>query len=1301
MKKSALIIKLFYLIAPISLPAAEHHFHTHFSYQEGLIGSQIRSCCQDGYGRLWVGTSNGVYHYTGTRFEALDSYNYIQTCTKITFAVECDAAGRVWVAAGSGAGFYDTLSGVFTPIPGFTTEPARDLDTGPDGTVWLTSGSGIWKYDDSSGAVVPVLVREGFRPVLSCFNGNGDNLYIVSSDGGVMRYTPSSGRAESVYRPDRSGSEANFLASIEDDMILVSTASGQLLELDGLSGKKRTVLDLNGQATSHNVTSLMVRQDEFWIGTSSGLVIYDRQDQTVENQTGNEEGAYSSLSGQIVRALFTDRDGNVWVGTANGGLRGWMSYGGHFYRFVSEKADHSIAGTSMRAICEDGDGFIWVGSEEGLLSRLDPRTLEFTDFSSKTGIKYGTVITSLHYHDRSLWIATYGEGLFEFDPAAGRMLRKCSCETGRFFALADDHRGHILAGTDIGIFSLDPKTGGLAMMEPTLGYPVHSLVEDGLGRIWIGTYGHGVGYWEPGTPFYNEWIESDNRNSNKANYINHLLMDSDGRLWICSEGGGLIRISFTGSGSPYDVQVLDRSSGFPSNDIKGIVESHDGKLWVSTSDGLVELDPSSASVRNIYMQNDRLVGKFFDAGSCFLSGSGIVYLGTNKGLLAFDPEVMESAFEHTPVFINGIVTGMSGNIVQRTQPGKSAINTESLQVRQKDTPVITLSYSPVRYENPNRELFDCELRRRGFTSAITTENNTAVYVGLKPGRYTFSVVEHGDPDPAHKDSVKFTITAPWYLSTVAKLVYAALAALLLAWLAKRQRSEHERVAKLKEAQNKMQTLHNQMNFITNVTHEIRTPVTMMTILMDRLSDKRKTDDSDDFKSLKSNMNHLLELCDQMLDYRKVENEQVRLNLQEDDLADLVRSAAATFRPTAEARGMQFSLEIPDSPVVVNCDKGAVEGILSNLLSNAIKYGRSRIVMSLGTEGKDAVVRVDSDGELIPKDESEMIFNAFYQRNQGKSTGTGLGLTYSRALANMHEGRLFLDSAREDMNSFVFTLPLKATELPDLPAHEPESSPADAETALPVNGKPLILVVEDNVELRSLIVAELSKTYLTAEAGNGKEALQIIERENVDLVVSDIMMPEMDGCELCNAIKTDVRTSHILVILLTAAIGVENHIRSLKAGADSYIEKPFKTELLKESIYNLLRNREIRNEQFAVSPLSHFNCASISSVEQEFMESLHNFILEHISDTEMTTGRLAEAMNMTSRTLVRKIKANTGLSVNEYVRTCRLKKAAELLARHKYRVNEVGYLVGYSTPSYFTKHFTAQFGMKPSEFLKSL
>ena len=334
----------------------------------------------------------------------------------------------------------------------------------------------------------------------------------------------------------------------------------------------------------------------------------------------------------------------------------------------------------------------------------------------------------------------------------------------------------------------------------------------------------------------------------------------------------------------------------------------------------------------------------------------------------------------------------------------------------------------------------------------------------------------------------------------------------------------------------------------------------------------------------------------------------------------------------------------------------------------------------------------------------MIFNAFYQIKKTGGYGTGLGLTYSRSLANMNNGKLYFDSKVQDLNSFVFQIPLASldlnityTEGPEAPAESGESEYDEAA----VNGKQVILVVEDNADLKNLISEELSKEYDTLTASNGAEALEIVRSTRVDMVVSDIMMPVMDGCQLCNAIKTDIEHSHILVVLLTAAIGVENHIKSLKAGADSYIEKPFKIDLLKANIHSLFKNIVIRNEQLAKSPLSQFMGSSSSPVEHEFMEKLHNYIDGHISETEMGTERLAEAMGISRKTLISKIKANTGLSVNEFVRASRLKKAAEILTKKQYRINEVAYLVGYSTPSYFTKHFQKQFGMKPSDFVRSI
>ena len=346
--------------------------------------------------------------------------------------------------------------------------------------------------------------------------------------------------------------------------------------------------------------------------------------------------------------------------------------------------------------------------------------------------------------------------------------------------------------------------------------------------------------------------------------------------------------------------------------------------------------------------------------------------------------------------------------------------------------------------------------------------------------------------------------------------------------------------------------------------------------------------------------------------------------------------------------------------------------------------------------------MDSDGTRIPEEESELIFNAFYQSHTIASSGSGLGLTYSRTLAELHNGLLYLDTQQKELNSFVFVLPITESS-PEVSTEEPKAETRPVlpeEPPVSLDGRARILVVEDNEELRNLIRDELLKDYSVMTAANGQEAFDIVKSNNIDMVISDIMMPIMDGCELCNLIKNNVYYSHILVILLTAAIGVETHLRSLKAGVDSYIEKPFKIEVLKATIGNLFKNREIQNEQFNSNPLAWLSGTSISTVEREFMEKLHSIVLEHISETEMTTPQLASMMMISRQTLAAKVRANTGLSTLEYIRICRLKKAAELLAERKYRISEVAYLVGYTSPSYFTKHFQQQFNITPSEFINS-
>ena len=621
--------------------------------------------------------------------------------------------------------------------------------------------------------------------------------------------------------------------------------------------------------------------------------------------------------------------------------------------------------------------------------------------------------------------------------------------------------------------------------------------------------------------------------------------------------------------------------------------------------------------------------------------------------------------------------------------------------------MLTLSYSTMIYDNPNTLRYECTLRKRGFSNTVVTASNHVSYMALRPGTYGFKVQIEGVTGEENESHRKIIITAPWYRSVLAHILYLILL-LCAAWYGLRAYlrnvNEHnQRKEELHEAQRQKDAFKDKMDFMANITHEIRTPVSLIAILVDKLMAKGPGEDGhEELKSLKNSSNRLVELCNELLNFRRIQNNSSYVLKADEDLCRLVRDDLEPFKAAAEQKGLRLSISIPGQPIHVQCDQHAVDCIISNLLSNAIKYGQSRIDCRLVREDGKAVFRVDSDGTRIPEEESELIFNAFYQSHTIASSGSGLGLTYSRTLAELHNGLLYLDTQQKELNSFVFVLPITESS-PEVSTEEPKAETRPIlpeEPPVSLDGRARILVVEDNEELRNLIRDELLKDYSVMTAANGQEAFDIVKSNNIDMIISDIMMPIMDGCELCNLIKNNVSYSHILVILLTAAIGVETHLRSLKAGVDSYIEKPFKIEVLKATIGNLFKNREIQNEQFNSNPLAWLSGTSISTVEREFMEKLHSIVLEHISETEMTTPQLASMMMISRQTLAAKVRANTGLSTLEYIRICRLKKAAELLAERKYRISEVAYLVGYTSPSYFTKHFQQQFNMTPSEFINS-
>ena len=1307
---------LFAVIVCFVCEAAPHPFFTRYSDDDGLTDYNITQCCQDAFGRIWVATNSGVYFYTGNKFTPFREEHYQATCSTTTLSIGTDRDGCVWIASSSGVGYYDIYSGRFTDLPALKRVEIRDIDVEEGGDIWLTSNNGIWKYSHQSG-LQKIVSANGFSPLYACLLDSGDLVYTTNE--GDVYFLDHQTQGVSQLKcagTDADGSAVRYehIAHVRGETVLLSTSAKKVLTMDAFTGEETPVLSTSTPAYVSEITSMMVRTNEFWIGTRSGLLIYNVSTRGLENQISGPTKEFS-MNGIFIRCLFSDVAGNVWAGTYNEGLSCWMNYRGHFDRYTHNMYGQSMNGRSIRSLCFDADGKLWLGSEEGKICRYDSRSDSFAVFPNLADIRGGTVISSIVRVGNRLWVTVFGDGVLVLDSDSGQVVKRYHFPNDECMSFVCSRSGDRYIGTRGTLYRMAAGSEVVHEIPALDGQAVNCMLEDDNGRIWVGLYGRaqganhgrgrGLGLFDPATGDFRMVADGQDNEVLGTSAIACLSRGEGGIIWVGTAGAGLCRVRTGRDGGVEEVRRFLQNDGLPSNSISAVVEDGAGHLWVSTVDGVACLDLATMTVIGTYFQEDKVVGSLFGNGAVALADDGTVFLGARNGMMSFNPEGLIHLFENKSLIINNVTTGTLDVRQPQPEEGKSVINSHVIRVKQLDAPVLTVSYSSMIYDNPNALRYECSLRKRTFSNTVVTASNHVSYMALRPGTYEFKVRIEGATGEENESSRKIIIIAPWYRSILANIIYLILflCGILYAFqLLIRNRDEQlRRKEELHEAQRQKDVFKEKMDFMANITHEIRTPVSLIAILVDKIMGKGPGQDTgEELKSLKNNSNRLVELCNELLNFRRIQNNTSYILKSDEDLCGLVRKSLEPFKTAVEQKGIVLSIDVPDTPIHVQCDQNAVDCIISNLMSNAVKYGETRIDCRLSEENGKAVFRIGSDGTRIPEEESELIFNAFYQSREIASSGSGLGLTYSRTLAELHNGLLYLDTRETALNSFVFVLPITEA-APEPQAAEPQAEPLPAAQegpAAPDDERPRILVVEDNEELRNLIRDELLTDYSIATASNGQEAIELIKRDNFDMVISDIMMPIMDGCELCNLIKSNVSYSHILVILLTAAIGVETHLRSLKAGVDSYIEKPFKIEVLKATIGNLFKNREIRNEQFNSNPLAWLNFTSISAVEREFMEKLHGVIMEHISETEMTTPQLASMMAVSRQTLATKVRANTGLSTLEYIRVCRLKKAAELIAERKYRIGEVAYLVGYTSPSYFTKHFQQQFGMTPSEFI---
>ncbi len=1271
---------------------------------------------------MWFGTRNGLNRFDGNNFKVFKSKlsDTSSIGSNSILSLFEDEEEQLWVGTYKGIYIYDAREEKFSPFKLIPPGEVRYLQGDKDHNMWVVSNQILYQYNLKNHKLTSHIFKN--NPTIALHISEQGTLWISTVNGLVKKLNKKTSRFTtydivSIFKKDLT--IINAMYSIGDTTLIIGTNKHALL----LNTKTLTLESLFGQnnpiKTVHVHTILKNPDSNYWLGTETGLIItniHSKKTSLVAKEVSNPY----SINDNIISSLYEDIEGGIWIATYFGGINYYSKHFNNFQKYFPEPGKNSISGNLVHEICKDQYGKLWIGTEDAGLNQMDPQTGHIKRFkpNGPGSLSYHNIHGLVADGDK-LWIGTYEHGLDVMDLKTNKVIRHYNAGPNSFtsdfiITLYKTKKADILVGTWNGLFKYNRGNDNFSPI-PFFNGHIQSIVEDDKGTIWVGTYGGGLYYYNPATNKKGR-IEYKQGKSNGliSNYINNLYQDDKKNFWLCTEGGLSKLNPATGKIINYTFE-----DGLPDNQIFRIVEDKNGSFWISTSKGLSHFNPETTTFIN-YNTSHGLPTEQFNYNSSFKNSDGTLFFGTVRGLISFKPSQFIRNRFVPPVYITGIkVNNEDVEINKEGSLLKQALMYSESLTLPYDKANISLDVAALSYVIPEMNSYLYKMEGIDKNWIALKEYRKIFYTNLPPGNYVLKIKGSNNESiwNQNETSLAIKITPPFWATNVAYLVYILIIVsiiFIIFWyyrLALFEKSK--RRIEIMEINKEREIYNAKIEFFTNVAHEIRTPLTLIKMPLDKLI-STQSDDPETTESLnmmKKNTNRLIDLTNQLLDFRKAEANKFSLNFSNTNINELLNDVFFTFKPAAEQKDLNYKLELPRIALQAFVDQEALKKIISNLINNAIKYANEKVLVKLLPFSSDDIVfniEFRNDGYIIPEEYKDKIFEPFFRlEHNSKEAGTGIGLPLSRSLTELHKGTLELKNSGENTNIFLLSIPIhqdNEINLTDYDTTENNETLIEEteETDKNINStKPSILIVEDNKEILNYLHKELSGSYNIKKAYNGKEALDTLIHDHIQLVISDIMMPIMDGIELCKKMKNDFQFSHIPIILLTAKNSINSKIEGLEVGADAYIEKPFSFEYLLAQINNLLINRNIIKEYFARSPLSHIKGIAYSKADKDFLEKLNSIIYEHITDMDLDVDQLSSMMNMSRPTLYRKIKGLSNLTPNELINLSRLKKAAELLAEGDYKINEVANMVGYSMPTNFSRDFQKQFGVSPSNYIVGL
>jgi len=1276
---------------------------------------------QDKRGFLWLGTKDGLNRFDGYSFKTFrhDTRDKKSVSSNMIHALCLDKDGNLWVGNDQGLDRYDFKTETFTHINASNTDAVRCIVNDQNNNCWFIGGPLLMKYDGKTGKISDYKSFQHFEATSIAINTDG-TVWVSSSIGNLEKLDTitHSFTSYSMFKNSRPVA-SNFIEKIYgagDNKIFVGTTNQGFKEFDCTNGRYRDLLTYNPNKTEIYVRDFVRYTDhEFWIATESGVFIYDTKKNSFINLKKHFNDPYS-ISDNAVYAVYKDAEGGLWAGTYFGGVNYYPKQYSTFNKFYPGSDKTGLQGNVVREICKDQYGNLWMGTEDNGLNKLSPDKRTWTHYSP--GVKNSISNTNIHgllANGNELFIGTFERGLDILDIPSGKVIRyylageaKNLLKSNFIITFCKTRSGVILVGTTRGLYRYNNTTKDFTLINGVPPYDfIYCITEDHSGKIWVGTVHDGIYHYDPvkdtGSKLSDVHAITNTLNSSS---VNGVFEDSDHQLWFATEGLGL----WNYNPIQKSYKFYNLNNGFPSNYVFRILEDSEKNIWISTTRGLVSLNITTRNIK-IYTKASGLLSDQFNYNSAFEDTDGTMYFGCVKGMVSFNPSQFKKNNFVAPVYITGIQVHNQEISVNGSDSllHRSIMCTKQIKLNHNQSS-FSIDFAALSYPSPEMTQYKYMMKGLDKGWTLLKTNRKVYFTQLQPGHYTFMVMAANNNGSWLTKGAKLDITiAPsFWESTWAYIIYILLILLTVYYLLRqyhiKTRDKNNRLIEILENDKEKQIYNAKIEFFTNVAHEIRTPLTLIKGPMEKVIKKAGSvpEIQHNLQIMEKNTNRLLELTNQLLDFRKTETNGFSLSFVKTDITELLADIFLRFKPMAEQKNMQYEFKHLPKNLYAYVDIEAFTKIISNLINNAIKYGRSVVeveLLELQPDEGTFSIEIRNNGHIVPYEMREKIFEPFFRLKESeKQIGTGIGLSLSRSLTGLHKGVLVLSKPVDDLNTFLLTLPVHQDEEFDLYNIPDDYELTDKTKEEDLDFmKPIILLVDDNPEILDFISDDLSEKYSVIKALNGQEALDMIEIENIQLIISDVMMPVMDGFELCKKIKTNFDHSHIPIILLTAKNTLQSKIEGLEVGADAYIEKPFSPEHLQVQIANLLINRNKIREHFASSPLAGINTMAYSKPDESFLDRLNAAIIKNIQNPELDVEQIASLMNMSKPTLYRKVKAISNLTINELINITRLKAAAKLLEDGDYKIYEVAAMVGYSSQSHLGRNFLKQFGTTPTEY----